>query len=1052
MTKNYSICRLLGTGVVVWLMSWGMLPHYSAYAQTTTGTILGTVTDDSGAVVPGVAIRVENLDTGLTRTLVTSDLGTYRSTNLPLGTYALTAELPGFNRVTRSGIELTLGRQAVVNFALPLGDVTEMITVSGEAALVSTTSSTLSELVDQKQIRDLPLNGRDFLQLSTLQPGVIITRAQRDSISPQTGTGLNISIGGGRPTQNNFRVDGISVNDHANSSPGSSTGNNLGVEAIREFSVLTNTYSAEYGRSSGGVINAVTRTGTNQYHGSLLYFHRNDNLDARNFFDPGDLPEFRRHQFGVTAGGPIVQDKTFFFVNYEGLREQLAQTAISNVLTAEARAGNLSGGSVVVDDQVKPYINLYPLPNGEIVGDTGRFFSAPARDTEEDYFLVRADHIFSESLTLKGSYTFNDANVTEPERLLVLEFLSPSRRQYVTAELTQIISPSLVNSFRFGYARSLTSTGETVPLIDAATDPSLGFLPGRPVGQIRISGVTSYPGGAGAPDTEFYIFESYQFYDNVVYDMGRHSLKFGFNFEIIRDAMRSSNSENARWRFRSIKQFLTNEPSQFRSQLPGSDTDRFISQSVWGFYIQDDFRWKPNFTWNLGLRYEFSTQPTERDGEMSTFRNLTDPEATVGLFFENPAPVNFAPRIGFAWDPSGEGKSAIRAGFGIFYDLILPFYLTDPGLRGLPFFFRSETPRGLFSQGDFPDNGLEVLLQNTQLSTDFIEINPSTGYRMQYNLNLQHEIFQNTVVTVGYVGGRGVHLSRVSGDENTATGVTRADGRLFFAEGLPKANPIIGRMRVWHFDSNSFYNGILLGVNRRWSENLMIQGSYTMSKSVDDGSSTFTTNHYRNTIHTAYPPRRDLGRGLSDFDMRQNLVINATWNIPSRVAGPAGTILNGWQLGGIFTAHSGIPFTVQIDGDRARTQGIRTGQGPDLAPGASTNPRIGKVDQWFDTSAFVFPEEGVLGNLGRGTLIGPGLTALDFSFIKNTRIPSISETFNIVFRFELFNIFNRANFNIPTGDERTIFNDDGELTDEAGRISSTVTTNREIQFGMKISW
>ncbi|MBI4483751.1 MAG: TonB-dependent receptor [Acidobacteria bacterium] len=1031
------------------------------WSQTTTGTILGAVKDETGAVIPGVTITVLNVNTGISRTGLTNETGNYRVANLPLGTYRVTAEVLGFKSLSRSGVELTVGRQAVIDFTLQLGEVTEEVTVTGEAQLISTTSSTLEELVDQKKIRDLPLNGRDFLQLTTLQPGVLITRSQRTEISPQTGTGLNISIGGGRPTQNNFRVDGVSVNDHANSSPGSTTGNNLGVEALREFSVMTNTYSAEYGRSAGGAINAVTRSGTNEFHGSAFYFHRNDNLDAANFFDNlagTDQPEFRRNQFGAAVGGPIVKNRTFFFANYEGLRELLGFTATSTVLTPQARAGNLSSGAVTVNPVVRRYLDIYPLPNGPISGDTGLFFSAPDRDTTEDYFLVRGDHQFSDSVSLNASYTFNDAEIKKPNDLLLLDFLSPYRRQFFTAEVTQILSPQVVNSSRFGYNRSRTATGESEALDSRLEDPALGFLRGKPAGLINISGIAGFPGGPGSSDTEFYDFESFQGYDNVSYNVGRHSLKFGLNLEYIRDDMRSTNAENGRWEFGSIRNFLTNIPRRFRSQIPPSDTNRFITQWNGGFYFQDDIRWTQNASVNLGLRYEFTTAPQERDGEMSTFKSLTDAEPTIGLFYENPPPVNFGPRLGFAWDPFGAGKTVIRGGYGIFYDLLLPYYLTDPGLRNPPFFQRAATPtRGAFAvrPGDFPGNGFSRLLASLEVagggfSRDYIEFDPSTGYRMQYNLNIQHELFSNTVATVGYVGGRGVHLSRIGGDENVAEGIVRADGRLFFPRGGNRVSPFYGRSRVWHFDANSFYNAFQLGVNRRFSENLRIQGSYTVSKSVDDFSSTFTTNQYRNTVGSPYPARRDINRGLSDFDLRQNFVINGTWDIPYRVQGPLGKLVNGWQVGGIFIAHSGTAFTVGIDEDRARTQSSDPSQRPDLVPGKSNNPRTGNREQWFDPSAFAFPEEGVLGNLGRNTVIGPGLASVDFSLVKNTYIPSISEDFNIQFRFELFNALNRANFDFPG--RTTVFDEDGKLIEDAGLIDRTVTKNREIQVGLKLIW
>jgi len=478
------------------------------WAQTASGTILGMVMDNTQARVPGVTVTLTNLDKGLTRTVLTNDLGHYRAAHLPLGSYRVRAELSGFKTLTRGEIELTVGREVVIDFVLEIGEITEEVTVTGEGShLTNITNSTLEELVDENKLRALPLNGRDYLELATLQPGVLIGRAQLSPVRPQFGTGLDLSISGGRPTQNNFRLDGISISDHANATPGATTGDNLGVEALQEFSVMTNTYSVEFGRSAGGVINAVTRSGTNEVHGSLYYFHRNDNLDARNFFCnpfacPGDSPgsqkppEFRRHQFGVAAGGPIVRDRTFIFANYEGLRELRPGITTDPVLTREARVGNLSSGSVTVDPAVKPYLDIYPLPNGEIMGDTGDFTGIADRDTNQNFFVVRGDHQLSETTSINASYTLDTAVISDLGSTFARDTTLPSRRQYLSLQLTQIFSPQLIHSLRFGFNRSKVIDGTVEVRDERLLDPALGFIPGREAGQIRVPGIVGFPGGA----------------------------------------------------------------------------------------------------------------------------------------------------------------------------------------------------------------------------------------------------------------------------------------------------------------------------------------------------------------------------------------------------------------------------------------------------------------------------------------------------------------------------------------------------------------------------
>jgi len=469
-----------------------------------TANILGVVQDQSGGVLPGVEVTVLNLDTGITSDLVTDDEGRFQVRNLLLGNYQVEASLSGFQTSVRSGILLTVGRAAVVNFTLQVGEVTELVTVTGDAPLINTTSGELSALVEERAIRDLPLNGRSFSQLATLSPGVVNFRQR---------SGEAITVAGARPTQNNWVIDGTSIVGENRSTPGG--GRNLGVEAIREFEVLSSTYSAEFGGAAGGTINVVSRSGSNQVHGSVYEFHRNDNLDARNTFSQ-EKGEFKFNQFGFTLGGPIVKNRTFLFFNYEGLRRRDAAPNISNVPTQLARQGILpkdSGGSCppgfpentagncvgVVSPVTAPYIALYPLPNGTDFGDgTAEFVSNPAQEDDADYYNVRFDHQFSDSDSMFVRYAITDGTTFQPDSFLIFSDQEDQRLQYVSVTEKHIFSPVLLNTLGFTFHRELEEDfGEDL----VGVDPSLSFVPGQPFGNLNfgrgslLQSISRDPGG-----------------------------------------------------------------------------------------------------------------------------------------------------------------------------------------------------------------------------------------------------------------------------------------------------------------------------------------------------------------------------------------------------------------------------------------------------------------------------------------------------------------------------------------------------------------------------
>ncbi len=622
---------------IMWPLALGvlvLLTMPSAWAQSSA--ITGTVTDATQAVLPGVEVEVANVETGVTRSLVSNDLGRYTARSLNPGVYRVSASIAGFKTAVRTEIHVSVDQEFVVDLTLDIGDVTEEVTVIGGAELVQTTSATMQALVDEIKIRELPLNGRDYLQLATLQPGTVEMRGQRQiRVSPQTGTGLNLAISGGRPNSNLFRLDGITTNDQANSSPGAIFGANLGVEAIREFSVLSNTYSTEYGRGSGGVVSAVLRSGTNDIHGSLWFFHRNRKLDARNFFDSGEVPNFRRHQYGAAAGGPIAQDRTFIFGSVEVLRQFRELTQGATVPSLAAKAGNLVDGdgnpfTVPIDPKIAPTLALYPDPTAATSNpNVGSLFTAPGTDTSSEFFTLRVDHQINDNNSINSSYLVEDGVIAGRDIFDLSDLDALSRRQLVMGQWTSLISPTVINTFRMGYSRPNGIAGFLTP-----DNPALGVFseelstnPRKPPGIVRVSGLEDFFVGAGSEDIEGLLMQSTQFYEDLSWLSGKHDLKMGFSVEFMRPRVDAGNRENGQTRFPSVEGFLRNEAFQFRTQFASSDTRRFFRQSIWGAYIQDNFQVTSNFMLTLGLRYEIVTQVSELEGEESRIETRTgDPQ------------------------------------------------------------------------------------------------------------------------------------------------------------------------------------------------------------------------------------------------------------------------------------------------------------------------------------------------------------------------------------------------------------------------------------------
>jgi carboxypeptidase family protein/TonB-dependent receptor-like protein len=1016
-------------------LAWLILLGCAVKAQQNTAELTGVVTDSAGAVLVSARITVRQPLTGLTRETHTNSAGLYTFAQLPLGGYTVTASQTGFQTEISENIELSVGQRARLDFNLRVGAISSEAVVTSGVSQVETQSAALSSVMDSDSIRELPLNGRDIVQLALLKPGVTPSRRTSDS----AGSGVQLSIGGRRPNQISFVLDQTDINDGNNNTPGSVSGVLLGVDTLQEFRVLTNGYSAEYGRSAGGVISAVTRSGDNQWHGSAFEFLRNSAFDAKNFFDPvgQKIPHFARNQFGGVLSGPIVRNRTFFLASYEGLRQRLGITNQAVVPNAAARNGEIPKlPKITVAQAVSGYLNLIPLPNGAGFDDgTGRFISSASNLDDEDFVAGRIDHRFSDKTSIFGRYTFNNARVQVPDNLQLFTSVTASRNQYTTVQLTHIFNERLLNNVRFSYNRS---TNRTTPEALRSIDPALSFFPGLPLGQISVTGLFSLgPSRFGPSFNELNLFQAG---DDLSWAAGRHSLKIGFDQREIYLPTSRPQSPYGFYQFNSLANFLSAIPNSVELALPGAEAVRRWRQSMTAAYIQDDFRLSRRLTLNAGLRYERTSIPHEVDGLEANVRNpLADTTTTVGRLYKNPSNLNFAPRLGLAWDPFGDGKTSVRAGFGVFFDPLWTDFYANAANRTPPFYTLGSVRNPVFPNAAAVSSSPNFVLGRQ----DTLVYEPQNPYSLHTNLSIQREVVKGGTLTVAFIRQRGLHEVRLI-DQNQAIPIIQADGRKFFPANSVVRNPNFSGIRHKTTDGQSSYNGLQTAFEYRRSKYLSFSASYTWSKAIDDGS-IVTTQGGDNDLPQD-PDSRAAERGLSNYDLRHYFVSYVTTELPHFV-GPK-WLTAGWQFNAISTLASGNPFSVVVGFDQAnaRFQAGTSPQRPDLVAGNSINPILGGPNKYFDPSAFALPAPGYYGNLGRNTLIGPGLGALDLAANKTFRL---RERLNLQFRTEVFNFLNHPNFSVPS--QRTIFSSTGAVG-SAGLITTTRTSSRQLQFGLKLTF
>jgi hypothetical protein len=1056
--------------------------------QVVGGTISGRINDGSGAAIPSAKISLKNVATGVTTTMTTNTQGIFNAPNLLPGDYEARVSAPGFETSVQNGITVAVGSQQVLNYTMKVGTINETIEVTAVTSDLQLASSTIGGVEDSKTIVELPLNGRSWTDLATLQPGVSAIRIMAPVSSTDRlgrGFGVELSITGGRPQQNNYLLNGISINDYTNQAPGSILGGNLGADAVAEFNVLTVNQPAEYGRTSGGVISGINRSGTNHFHGSAYEFLRNSALDAKNFFDVGSIAPFRRNQFGVSAGGPIRKDTTFIFGDYEGLRQSLGLSMVDNVPSLAARAGQLSTGTITVDPFVKPYLAFYPLPNGPVSGDTGIYSFAGSAITTENYFTTRVDHKFSDHDNLAGSYMYDNSPSSQNDEFNNKLIFTKTRRQLVSLEENHVFQSSLMNSFRLGYHREFAAAPSGSQAINPlAADTSLGYVPGDTVGFIGVPGLTFFTGGLSTQAPAEYNWNSWQIYDNIFFTKGIHSLKFGANVERIIDNQSTPSQPGGDFEFGSLQDFLTNDssgnPVTLIADAPGTVSRRRMRETLFGAYLEDDMHLRSNLTLNLGLRYEMATVPSETSGRLASLPSLTAPAVVVRApLFANPTLRDFEPRLGFSWDPFRDAKTAVRGGFGMFDVQILPANLRHTVDGTVPFYasVNGQAPPGSFGSVSSNPNAAYPVLANlpTSQRAAFIDQHPKRNYVMQWNLNIQRSLGANTTGMIAYVGSRSVHNLMQTDDSSIVLPIAKTpEGYLWPIPGSPTTtiNPNFGRVPATLWDSDSVYHAMQVQVQKRFSHGLSGQVSYTWGRTIDTASGSTDGDQFRNGLSSQFFFDSRIRRGPSDFNQTHNLVVSYTWEIPNPKGLPRGLgwAASGWEFGGIFQASTGLPFTATIAPDPLGVNSTDPYDFPNIVHGC--NPVHGGLN-YLNLNCFVLPVAtpdiaarcapfsgasvpgtcaNLLGNGGRNSITGPGLVNFDLSLFKNNRIESISDLFNIQFRVEAFNVLNRANFNPPTANNQ-VFNGDGStggLT--PGLLDTTSTTSRQIQVALKVIW
>jgi hypothetical protein len=1015
-------------------------------AAQTDATITGTIRDASGAGLPAALLTIENVETGATRRVIADSEGRYTAPALTVGRYELSASSSGFAPETKTGITLVVGQQINVDFTLQIGELQQAVKVEETISPVNLSTQQTSGLVGEQQVKDLPLNGRSYDELLSLNPSTVNYSTGRSGGigTSNSAVGNMFAVAGRRPQENLFLLNGIEYTGASviNDTPGGTSGQLLGVDAVREFNVLTDAYGAEYGKRPGAQISIVTASGTNALHGSLYEFLRNSDLDARNFFDQGHIPRFQRNNFGAALGGPIQKDKTFVFGNYEGYRQHLGLSDVTLVPDTNARLGIIGAANVGITPAARALLSLWPVPNGPELGSgIAEAYSHPLQTVREDFGATRLDHIFSDRDSLFGAYTVDDSADRTPSANPLSGVIESLREQVASIQETHIFSATALNTVRFGFSRASYYFTGTTP-VDLP-----GWVAGDPIGAVVIGGGTALnaasqitAAGTNAGSNQLAARNLFTFEDHVSLTHGIHRIDAGLWIQRIQANDDLAQDQYGQASFSSLTTFLEGTISTF-TVVPQSTPLGWRSTELAGF-VQDAIKLRPNLEVTIGLRIESTNGMNEAHGRASNYLFAangvieTNPNIGSNVFTQNNAKLLPEPRIGIAWDPFGHQKTVIHAGFGLYHALLdnLSYRLDQNGPFNTTLAIKNLPLAGLNIAPGVP------LPAGALVSPSGIQPNADTPTVESYTLRVEQQLAKNLSLAVGYVGSRGYH-EIISIDANLPV-PTFVDGNIFYPSGSPLANPQLANTTTWWSSGDSNYNALQLDLNHRLGHGLQIRGVYTYSKSLDDGTAWNSSVGTNAPGFVMFPPNPKIDWGLSTYDIRNAAVINGTYEIPFR-----NRILGGWSVSAIETLQSGFPFTPQLGYNPSNDGDSRNPVRPNWNPSFTGPTILGGPNEYFNPAAFATPLSGTYGNVGRDTLIGPGIAELDLSALKKT---ALSEKVTLQFRAELFNILNRANFGTPNA---VVFSSaTSGISPTAGVITSTSTTSRQIQFGLKLIW